>query len=363
MIRHAQRSQRPRRGAIAVLTALMMVMLVGLIAFAVDYGYLVKIRTDLQRAADAAALAAVRDLIPAPNGYQHFSQARWTATNFARQNLEDASFNLGEGDVEFGRFDPATIYSQVTLLPTGTCDAVRVTLRRDGVANPVVPLFFARVFGTETSSVVASATAVLQKAALMHEGADVLPFATPLALWNSLDPGDTWSVYGDGRLRDELGQIVPGNWGTLDIGPADNATSALCTQILNGLTQNDLDVLYSEHRISDSAFINSSEPAWLNGDPGMSVGIKNAIEVIHGQTRLIPIYDQLSGSLTGSNVDFRVIAWGVVKVVGSEWRGSVNSRVIVQKCYAYMGELRPAGSLSSESGGVDGAYTSPVLVE
>ena len=70
MLHHSPRRKGQRRGAIAVLTALMMTFLVGMVAFAVDYGYLVKVRTDMQRAADAAALAAVQDLVPSTNGMQ-----------------------------------------------------------------------------------------------------------------------------------------------------------------------------------------------------------------------------------------------------------------------------------------------------
>ena len=63
-------TDRNRRGVILVIAALMMTVLVGMVAFAVDYGYILKVRTDLQRSADASALAAVQDLI---------RQARWNA--------------------------------------------------------------------------------------------------------------------------------------------------------------------------------------------------------------------------------------------------------------------------------------------
>ena len=109
-----------------------------------------------------------------------------TARAFAQNNLEDASFQIADADIEIGRFDPATIYSSVSLLNDGTFDAVRVTLRRDGSTNPLVPLFFARALGRDSSAVTASATAVLQKAELLLEGADVLPFATPKDLWDSM---------------------------------------------------------------------------------------------------------------------------------------------------------------------------------
>ena len=57
------RYQSRRSGAIAALAALLLIPMLALVALCVDYGYLLVVRTDLQRAADAAALAAVRDLI------------------------------------------------------------------------------------------------------------------------------------------------------------------------------------------------------------------------------------------------------------------------------------------------------------
>jgi len=373
--RHKSRCrQHQRRGAIAVLAALLMTFLIGMVAFAIDYGYLVKVRTDLQRAADAAALAAVQDLVPAANGWQDLCRTRATALAYAQRNLNDTSFRIADTDLEIGWFDPETIYSHVTLFTvatsatgwpssTGTLDAVRVTLRRDGESNPLVPLFFARVLGSRQCDVVASATAVLQKAEIMVPGADVLPFATPVDLWNSLHEGQMWTGYADGRLKDSLGRIVPGNWGTLDIGPVDNSTSALCEQIRNGLSQSDIDSLSAQNRITDNSQITCSEPMWLNGDPGFSEGIKSAVSAIHGQKRLIPLYDQLGGSLSGGNVDFHVVGWGVVTVITSQWRGNINSCVMLQKSHGYFGELRPKGSLSSETAYIDGAYTSPVLVQ
>ena len=50
--------QPRRRGVIAVLAALLMVVLFAMVAFAVDLGYITLVRTQLQAAADSAALAA-----------------------------------------------------------------------------------------------------------------------------------------------------------------------------------------------------------------------------------------------------------------------------------------------------------------
>jgi len=354
---------RRRPGVIVVLAAVMMATLVGLVAFAVDYGYLLKIRTDLQRSADAASLAAVRDLIRKTDGTQELVQVRETVRTYAQNNLEDPSFQVASGDIEIGRYDPQTIYSGIVLLDTGTFDTVRVTLRRDGQTNPSVPLFFARLLGRDQSSVVASATAVLQKAEGIGPGSAVLPFATPKPLWDSLEPGDTWSAYGDGRLKDQYGDNVPGNWGTLDIGPTSNSTDALNDQIQKGLKQSDLDALHQDGRIPQDGYIDSAVPAWMQGDTGLSSGLKQSVQNVYGQVKLLPIYDQLGGNLTGNNVEYHVIGWGVVTVIDSEWKGEVNTRVTVKKSHTFQGYLRPTGSLSSGEGYIDGAYTSPVLVE
>jgi Flp pilus assembly protein TadG len=353
---------RDRRGAIMVMAALLMTVLVGLIAFSVDYGYLLKIRTDLQRSADASALAAVQDLIRKPDGTQDLDKARATVRKYVGDNLTDTSFQVANSDIQIGRYNPQSIYTGVSLLGTGTFDTVRVTLRRDGGVNSAVPLFFARLLGLQNAAVVATATAVLQKGEYMGPGVEILPFATPLALWNSLQPGDLWSAYGDGKLKDGSGSDVPGNWGTTDIGSNNNSSSDLNDQILNGLRQSDLDALHTDGRISQTSHIDSSVPLWTQGDTGLSSGLKQSVQAVHGKQKLIPIYDGLAVP-NGSHVDFHVVGWGVVTVIDSEWKGFTNTRVIVKKSHWFNGKLRPKGSLSASSGYIDGAYTSPVLVD
>ena len=84
---------------------------------------------------------------------------------------------------------------------------------------------------------------------------------------------------------------------------------------------------------------------------------------MHGRQKLIPIYDDLGGHLAGNNVEFHVVGWGVVTLIDSEWNGATNTRVIVRKSHIFKGQLRPKGTLASGSGYIEGAYTSPVLVQ
>jgi len=354
--------RRARRGAVVILVVLLLIPLLMMAAFAVDYGYLLKVRTDLQRAADTAALAATQDLIPDGDGNQDLDAVRARLREYVPENTKD-SFQILDADITIGRYDPSTIYSDnVSILDSGIYDTVRVTLRYDATANSPVSLLFAKVLGLNSAPVTATATAILQKPNQIGPGADVLPFAVPYDEWESLDPGDIWSIYGDGKVEDQYGSSVPGNWGTVDIGPANNSTSDLRDQILNGLSQSDLDALYNDGRISSNEYIDAGDEIWLNADPGLSSGIKSAVQAVHGTTRLVPLYDANNGQ-GGNNLEYHINGWGVVKVIDSNWNGNKKTWVKVQKASLYDSTLRPNPDLSSTTGTIDSAYTSPVLVE
>jgi hypothetical protein len=353
----------------AVMAAILIPVLIGLVALAIDCGYLLQKRADLQRAADASALAAVRELVPDASGTQDFLATRAAVREYARANLADLEgFEVLDADIELGRYDPETIYSEVTLLDEGTFDAVRVTLRRDASANGRVPLFFGGVFGMGESEVRATATAVLQKASALKPGAGVLPFTIPEQEWEEASPGDTWNVYGDGQVRDASGKKIPGNWGTCDLGNQNNSTADLRNQILHGLRQKDLDALHADGRIPQNTHIDSHVPFQANGDPGLSAGMKHAVEAIHGQKRLIPIVDEIQGGNGkgkggGNNLEYRVTGWAVCQVVDSTWKGSKNTQVRIMKSHLYDGALTPNRDLSDTEGTIEGAYTTPALVE
>jgi Flp pilus assembly protein TadG len=62
-MKRKQLLRRARRGNVVVLSAVLMVAMMAMIAFAVDLGYLYNARTEMQRAADASAIAACWELI------------------------------------------------------------------------------------------------------------------------------------------------------------------------------------------------------------------------------------------------------------------------------------------------------------
>ncbi|MGI9518590.1 MAG: pilus assembly protein TadG-related protein [Pirellulaceae bacterium] len=349
-----------RRGVVAVLFLFLLIPLLGLLALAVDYGYLLYVRTDLQRTADQAALAAVRDLIPEADGSQNLAAVHATIDEYVDANVPGLLVNTS--DIVIGRYDPATIYNSVDILNTGVFDTVQLTLRRDDLANASVSLFFARLLGVDQQGIAVTATAVLQKARYLHDGADILPFSIPQAVWDAKAPGDEFSIYGDGRMFDQNGSQIPGNWGTLDIGNSSNSASELVDQINNGLRQEDLDALHSDGTITTNEQIDSQSDMWLNGDTGLSAGLKSAVQDAHGDTKLVPIFDTTNAA-PGGNMDMHIVGWGVVKVVDSYWKGNKKSWLDIQKTYLYDGDLRANLRLDETGDIIENAFTAPVLVE
>lgn len=351
-----------RKGAVAAFMALLLIPMLALVALCVDYGYLLVVKTDLQRAADATALAAVRDLVPDADGSQDLSTVRATIREYAAANVGQG-FTVRDQDITIGRFDPATIYGNLEIRSDGILDTVQITLRRDELANNPVSLFFARIIGLTESTVTATSTAVLQKAQSLPPGTDILPIAIPESEWNDQSPGQDWSVYGDGKIIDNDGYEVPGNFGTLDIGATNNSTRDLVRQINSGLNQTDLSrSLYRDGRINSPDEIGGNEQFWAQADTGLSAGIQSAVTDNHGYTKLVPIMQTNNGD-TGNNLEYLIVGWGVVQIMDSEWSGGATNRhVTIKKAYMYDEDLRPASNLSETDDIIEAAYTSPVLV-
>ncbi|MDX1965106.1 MAG: pilus assembly protein TadG-related protein [Pirellulales bacterium] len=140
-----------RRAATLVLTAVMMIVLLSMVALSIDCGYVVLVRTQLQNAADSAALAASfeigRPLADAVAKAQEYG---------AFHNAAGRSVQIGGSDVEFGIWD----HDARTFVPTGsTANAVRVTARCDSSTGGEAGLFFARIFGRNSVALQASAVA------------------------------------------------------------------------------------------------------------------------------------------------------------------------------------------------------------
>ena len=148
----SQRGKKPgRRAATLVLSAFMITLLLGMVAFAVDMGYIFLVRTQLQVASDSAAMAAAAQLIESE------ADTVATAQQYAGRHLAgNQNIELNARDVVTGVWDLHTH----SFDPNGWREnAVRVTTRRDAASGGEVPLFFARVCGVDSHAAKAKAIA------------------------------------------------------------------------------------------------------------------------------------------------------------------------------------------------------------
>jgi Flp pilus assembly protein TadG len=156
-------STNRRRGAVAVQVAVLMAVLIGFAALAFDVGAIHNTRADLQRAADAAALAAAARLADYSDG-DPIPAARALANEYVGRNPAlGRDLVLAPTDVTFGRavYDSDTNtyqFNPTEYLP----DSARVRVRMTSDSpNGAMPLYFARIFGKSTTDVWAEAIAMM----------------------------------------------------------------------------------------------------------------------------------------------------------------------------------------------------------
>ena len=143
------RRMHSRRGVIIVLTAILMVFLLAMIAFAVDIGYIANARTEIQRATDAAAYAGAGALVSGTAAATAEAQYYLVANKVAGQALK-----VSGATIEFGNWN---ITSRVFTPSNSTPNAIRVT----AVANQQ-PLFFGNAIGTSTFNIQSRSVATYQ---------------------------------------------------------------------------------------------------------------------------------------------------------------------------------------------------------
>jgi Flp pilus assembly protein TadG len=352
---------RNRRGTIAPLTLVLMIVLLACVAFAIDVGYLAKTRNEMQRTADAAAIAAAWDLISEESltGDTSMSQTmvnvRGSAVSYTSLNdickkspdIDENTANDVSGDVVVGYLNDLTNpaaewdYSDPTKF-----NAVQLRVSKTSQMNGEIPLFFARVLGMDSRATTATATAALTRNIggfrIPADGGNVqlLPFALDIDTWNDLMNGtatDSWTydpdtgavcAGSDGIKEVNLypqGTGSPGNRGTVDIGGSNNSTTDIARQIVEGVSPDDL-----AHHGGELEFDSCGELD-LNGDTGISAGVKDELASIVGDPRMIPIFEEVNGP--GNNADYTIVKFAGVRIMEVKLTGKMTSkRLIIQPC-------------------------------
>ncbi len=160
--RRSKRYFADASGAIALVMALALVAFLGMAALAVDYGYMCVVQGELQKAAEAGALAGANALGSAGN--PNWSVGQTAATSVVQQN-QAAGQTLTAAQVQYGYWSALThtlqgygITPQATDFP-----AIRVVVaKRSGQNGGSLPLFFAPFLGVNTVDLGGASMAIIR---------------------------------------------------------------------------------------------------------------------------------------------------------------------------------------------------------
>ena len=399
-------ANRPRRrGAVAALVALLLVPLMGMVAFALDIAWIVQSRSDLQSAADAAALAGAEQLM---NGFVQYSlpgqtnqstilntaesSAKTFAKNFASYNTAGgvSLLTLKDADIEFGFTNASNNY---TAAPgySGFPNTVKVTMRLDSSANGALKLFFAPLFGQNSTNIKATAAATIFTAnvnsfQVASVNASVLPMTIDINAWNTfiqsgVSSDGTTHAGSNGAPQMQVYPSptnAPGNFGMLSLDDSSNSASTIRGWIDDGLGSSDLATLKSANLLP---IPNLNPPQWnWKGAPGFKASDLNDLTV--GSDFMLPLFqpvvstpgstyqatDGSTGPATpgsgghGNNTYYNIVSFVGVQITQLDKSSDayVQPIAMISPTFLYdSSSVAPAGTTSS----LTTTFTTPKLTQ
>lgn len=287
----AASAKKDERGAASVIVAIILVVLLGFAALAVDVGAMYAEKAQLQNGADSAALAVANQCAKGSCG-----DSTGTGTLFANSNANDGTSG-------------ATV-----TFPNSTTVHVETKARAAGSATDGFGLFFARVMGFNNTQI--NATAEASWGAV--SGATSFPWtisdcvfkknlsASQLAEFNSSGTFTGDPIPNHLTLRyDEntpaypgcaaQNGYAPGGFGWLDAGTDCSATISVDTSV-------------------------------VGSKPGISLPnvCSTMPSTIKGTTVLVPVFSSAVSLNNGNNTKYTMVGFLAFKVTGYKFGGSVQ---------------------------------------
>ncbi|MEQ8848846.1 pilus assembly protein TadG-related protein [Botrimarina sp.] len=378
-----RRGPAGRRGTVTVLAAFFSIVMLGMVAFSVDIGYLLSVKEEMQRTADAAAMAAVweyaQKLADGEAQIDCDVSGRASAASVASGNevanlppeINQNSGNSATGDLVFGYVPDLRNPAQMDTAYRDLFNVAKVKIRRDGTLNGEAPLFFAAVFGLHSTSLEAEAMAGLVRdvggfeAPSSGKNLDLLPFTLDVPThdaWLAGAGDDSWTydessglVYPGPDGKPEVNLYPqdtgsPGNRGTVDIGGSNNSTNDIARQILQGVSDGDLAALGKPLALDHNGELT------LNGDTGISAGVKDELAAIRGEPRVIPIFREVNGP--GNNAIYTIVRWQGIRIMDVKLTGPMKKKHVTIQMAPVLSE----GVIQSGKAGSSNFVFSPVVL-
>jgi Flp pilus assembly protein TadG len=259
-------------GVIAVWAAIAFVGLAGFAALVVDIGRLAIVRGELQKAADAGALAGARGLTGAtPN----WTNAQGLATATAKENKANGSL-ITNCDVQVGYWDlswtqataPASLKSSGIVPTSQDVPAVKVTISEaPGQNSGSLAMLFGSVLGVNSTTVQAQTTACsIPMPVNKIDAGQAFPMATPVSFVNQLRGTSPPPSF---RIGSAYHDPTGGQW-TSFLTDANNVPAI--RQLIDSGNPGPLKV---------------GDQIWVQ--PGTESTLYNEAETLKGRTMLLPV--------------------------------------------------------------------------
>jgi Flp pilus assembly protein TadG len=277
-----------QRGQATVITVIFMTVLIAMAAAVLDIGSWYRADRALQATVDASALAGAQALPENP------AQAELLALEYAEKNGGEVDVT----DITFSTHNAAVGVDTITV-----------------DAEAPAPGFFARIFGIDSVTVAAKATARVG-------GLSQAQYVAPIVV-HELQPElvcgpPCWGTEvtlayqhlkdkGGGGGDDDDGVDASGTFGFINLtGEGGVGSSELGDWILNGFTK----------------YMPLGKYKTSTGNPFSSNNIKGALEVrmTDNPVLLFPIYSTLSGS--GDNAEYEIVGWVAFEITGMNLAGN-----------------------------------------
>lgn len=367
-----------RRAVVAIQVGVTLVVMLGFAALTVDVGTLYNTRNDLQRTADAAALAgasvyttdAMMRIRQGTAGGDALSaiitQAGTRVDEYAGLNPtfgKSAATQVASGDIAAGWIDLHSATATVqTPSPPDSYNAVHVLVRRDDsedAGNGPVQFFFAPIFGRIVGQSSASAVAVFDDRVsgvnASGEGEDILPFTIHRdAFEQELNFGEDNYAYveesnsvssGPDGIREVRIYPYPlsgngyeegdGNFGVLNIGTGNQGVDAERVQILNGVTAEDFEMEIGTSNLTFYDDAGADITYEISGSPGLEASLKDAVGQKIGDVVGFFLHDKVV--LSGANAIYRITDIRYGRVMDVRLTGPPHQRGIYIQPVSYTG--------------------------
>ncbi|MFZ0052096.1 MAG: pilus assembly protein TadG-related protein [Desulfobaccales bacterium] len=367
----------------AAITIIMLVAFFALLAVVTDLGHLMLVRSQLQNAADAGALAGARALfLNNSTGTPAWATGQAAAVGTVEANKADTLWLVEpSGNVQTGYWDttwnpttaPATLLS--TGITPGATDApaVKVTVQKNATSNGPVSMTFGQIFGITTVNVAAHATAIVSPTPggpfsyALFSNLN-LPIAGAISVTGSIFSNNVLSITGADSITGaavgvtgvdltgagSLGSVVAGtlseitDTGAFSIGSESGGATAILLSNYNYSSQIASTaatvITPASGTYTQSGALNISGNIYVNGNVILNGAINDSGVIL--ATGSITVTG--AANISGSNQLFLYSATGNITINGATNFGTGNSSAIL---YAPNGTVSITGA-SNINGGI-----------